>query len=285
MTEEEKNRREPFHWRTAISYKTRDEIIVRGYDINELTGEIDFASMAYLTWTGSLPSEPYRKMLNAVLVSLAEHAFSPSSAACRFVRSGGTELNTAVAGGILTIGSRHASADVPAAMFQEAVARAKEEGITLEEKARQTVSAYRQQKKILNGYHHPQHIRDPRAPRLLALAAAYGADGEHVQFAKAVEAATEEVYGRIFYLNAPGAAAAVCSDMNMNPEQIKGLMILSRTVSLIAHSIEEAEREKGWRASGGSEIIQPLDLSLQGPEYYDGPGKRTLNTKNEEEGC
>jgi citrate synthase len=29
-------RQESFHWRTSISYKTRERIVVRGYDINEL---------------------------------------------------------------------------------------------------------------------------------------------------------------------------------------------------------------------------------------------------------
>ncbi len=36
------------------------------------------------------------------------------------------------------------------------------------------------------------------------------------------------------------------------------------------------EREKGWRASGKSDITVPLDLSLQLPEFYDGPAERSL---------
>jgi len=95
--------------------------------------------------------------------------------------------------------------------------------------------------------------------------------------ALAMEEATKTVYGRVFYLNGPGAFAAVGSDIGLTPQQIKGLMILSRTVSLIAHAIEENEREKGWRASTKADITQPLDLSLQLPEYYDGPSERTLS--------
>ena len=91
-----------------------------------------------------------------------------------------------------------------------------------------------------------------------------------------MEEATEAVYGRIFYLNGPGAFAALGSDLGLTPEQIKGLIILSRTVSLIAHGIEETEREKGWRASTKADITQPLDLSLQLPQYYDGPAERRL---------
>ena len=268
--------RESFHWRTAIAYKTREEIVVRGYDLNQLAGNVDFAAMAYLVWTGELPPEPHRLMLNALLVSLSEHAFSPSAASCRFVASGGVPLNTAVAGGVLTLGSRHGSADEAARLLSEGVSRCRERRLELEAYALELVRAYRAERRILNGYHHPQHIRDPRVPRLLELAHEYGVAGEHLRFALVIEAATECVHGRRLFLNAPGAMAAIGCDMGLTPDQIKGLMILSRTVSLVAHSLEEMQREKGWRASRGSEITQPLDLSLQRPEHYDGPGKRPL---------
>jgi len=271
-----KNQKEPFHWQTNISYKTKEEIIVRGYDINELAGNIDFASMAYLTWTGELPPDNYKKMINAMLVSLSEHAFSPSAAASRFVRSGGVPLNVSVAGGVLTLGERHASADIPAAMFQDAIRRAGYEGISVEKMANIVVTEYRKEKRIINGYHHPQHIIDPRVKRLSELAEEYNIKGLHQELAWAIEDNTEDVIGKKLYLNGPGIIAAISSDMGLKPEQIKGLLILSRTVSLVAHSIEENEREKAWRASGKAEIIQPLDLSLQLPEYYDGPEKRNL---------
>jgi citrate synthase len=268
--------REPFHWRTSIAYKTREKIVVKGYDNNELTGAIDFASMAYLVWTGELPPRNYSLMLNAMLVSMAEHAFSPSSVASRFVASGGVPLNVAVAGGILSIGSRHASSDIPALIFKEGVKRCREKGISIEACAMQIVSRHKENKSILNGFHHPQHIQDPRVNRLFQLAEEYTISGDHQLLAKAMERATAKVYGRLLYLNAPGAIAAIASDMGLEPECIKGLLILSRTVSLVAHSVEEMQREKGWRASTKSNITQPLDLSLQLPEFYDGPEERRL---------
>ncbi len=272
----EEKKKEPFHWRTSIAFKTVDRIVVRGYDLNELVGNIDFASMAYLVWTGALPSENHRSILNALLVCLSEHAFSPSSVSCRFVASGGVPLNTAVAGGILAMGSKHGSADVTALMLQEAVKRCHEQGITLADCAKQIVLRHRQEGTMLSGYHHPQHIRDPRVARLFRLAETYGVQGDHQRLSKAIETATKDVYGRYLFLNAPGALAAIGSDMALSPGQIKGLMILSRTVSLVAHSLEETEREKGWRGSGKTDITQPLDLSLQLPEYYDGPQSREL---------
>lgn len=273
--------KENFHWRTSISYKTKDEIVVRGYDVNELTGNIDFASMAYLTWTGVLPSPAYQKMLNAMLVSLAEHAFSPSAASSRFVRSGGVPLNVAVAGGVLTLGERHASADIPAQMFQDTVESLKKENISVADAAYKLVSEYRSEKRIINGYHHPQHQQDPRTARLAAIAKLNNISGIHQELAWAIEDCTEKIIGKRLYMNGPGIIAAICSDMGMKPEQIKGLLILSRTVSLVAHSIEESEKEKAWRASTKSEITQPLDLSLQKPEFYDGPEKRSLDLKDE----
>ena len=268
--------KEPFHWRTSIAYKTKDDIVVRGYDVNELTGNIDFTSMAYLTLTGELPSPEYRNMLNAMLVSMAEHAFSPSVASSRFVRSGGVPLNVAVAGGVMTLGERHASADIPAAMFQQAVLEAENNGLDLKEAALKLVTEYRKDRRIINGYHHPQHIQDPRTRRIAEVAEANGITGPHQDLAWAIEESTKKVIGKQLYLNAPGIIAAIGSDMALNPEQIKGLLILSRTVSLVAHSIEENEREKIWRASTTSTSVQPLDLSLQKPEYYDGPDKRSL---------
>jgi citrate synthase len=268
--------REPFHWQTAIAYKTKDRIVVRGYDLNDLTGSVGFAEMAYLVWRGELPPASHAKMLDALLVSMAEHAFSPSSAACRFVASGGVPLHVGVAGGMLAIGSLHGTADRPAELFRDAVQRMAREGLALDEAARRVAGEAREAGRRLPGFHHAQHIVDPRTSRMLELSDGYGVSGTHVAMARAIEAATEEAWGRRIYLNGPGAMGAICLDMGFEVELIKGVFLLSRTVSLVAHTYEEMRREKGWRASTNAQIVQPLDLSLQKPEFYDGPGDRPL---------
>ncbi len=268
--------REPFHWRTAISYKTKDRIVVRGYDLNELTGNLTFAEMAYLVWRGELPPAAHGRMLDALLVSMAEHAFSPSSAASRFVASGGVPLHVGVAGGMLAIGSLHGTADRPAKLFRDAVSRMERDRLSMDEVARAVAQDARRAGERLPGFHHPQHIRDPRTARLLELADRWNVSGAHVAMARAIEAATEEFWGRRIYLNGPGAVGAICLDMGFDTELIKGVFLLSRTVSLVAHTYEEAHREKGWRGSANASIVQPLDLSLQRPEFYDGPPDRTL---------
>jgi citrate synthase len=268
--------REAFHWRTAISYKTKDKIVVRGYDLNELTGNISFAEMVYLVWRGELPPVSHGRMLDAILVNMAEHAFSPSSAASRFVASGGVPLHVGVAGGLLAIGSLHGTADRPAELFRDAVARMEQDHLSLQETARKVAGDARRAGQRLPGFHHPQHIRDPRTARLLELSDRLGISGVHVAMAMAIEAATEESWGRRIYINGPGAVGAICLDMGFDTELIKGVFLLSRAVSLVAHTYEEVHREKGWRGSANASIVQPLDLSLQRPEFYDGPRDRPL---------
>src|SRR2546425_8214209 len=149
--------REPFHWRTAIAYKTKDRIVVRGYDLNDLVGNLTFTEMAYLVWRGELPKEHHARMLDAIFVSMAEHSFSPSSAACRFVASGGVPLHVGVAGGLLAIGSLHGTADRPAELFKEAVERMQRERLPLDDAAKRVVADVRAAGGRLPGFHHPQH--------------------------------------------------------------------------------------------------------------------------------
>ena len=148
------DKREPFHWRTNIAYKTQPKIVIRGYDLNDLVGNLDLGEMAYLVWRGELPSQAHGRMLNAIMVCLAEHAFSPSAASARFVASGGVPLHVAVAGGMLTIGDLHGTFDRPCALFRDGVTRAGSEGKTLEEMADILVREAKEHKRHVN------HARD-----------------------------------------------------------------------------------------------------------------------------
>ncbi len=268
--------REPFRWRTGIAYKTRDRIVVRGYDVNELTGAVDFGSMTYLILRGDLPSPAHAAMTNAMMVCLAEHAMSPSSATVRFAAAGGAELSAAVAAGMAAIGRLHGTADRPAQMFLGVTERAEKEGIDDAESARLTVAEMRARREAMPGFHHPQHIQDPRTAQLFELAEELGIAGRHVAVARAMEDATEAVFGRRLYINGPGAMGCIGLDMGFLPVQIKALFLVARTASLCAHVIEETSREVGWRASAGSTMVQPLSLEMQGPRWYDGPKERTL---------
>lgn len=269
--------RPTFHWKTNIAWKNKDRIVVRGYEVNDLTGNIDFGAMVHLVLKGDLPSPPVAALTNAWMVNLAEHAMSPSSATIRFATSGGADINAALASGVAAIGRLHGTSDRPAQMFLGVEDRAKSEALSIREAARLTVLEMRERRESMPGFHHPQHIQDPRTVRLLGLAEDLGIAGRYVEIARAMEDATEEAFdGRRIYLNGPGAMGCTGLDAGYEPIQLKAIFIVARTLGLAAHHIEESSREKGWRASGNSGMIQPLSLEMQGPDWYDGAADRTL---------
>ena len=132
---EEKKQKEPFHWQSAISYKTRDKIVIRGYDVNELTGNITFAEQIHLVWKGELPEKNVAKMIDALLVCFAEHSFSPSSASARMVLSGAGYIMPGLAGGMLSIGYTHVDAHEAAETWIKAIKLMKHKGWTLDQTA------------------------------------------------------------------------------------------------------------------------------------------------------
>jgi citrate synthase len=265
-----------FHWRTAIAWKNRERIVVRGYDVNQLTGRLDFGAMVHLVLRGELPTTAQARMVNAMMVNLAEHALSPSSATARFATSGGAELNAAVAAGVAAIGRLHGTSDRPAEMYLAVASRAARDGLTPAETARQVVQEMRARGERMPGFHHPQHVQDPRTARLLQLANELGISGTFVAIARAMQEATVAVFGREIYLNGPGAMGCIGLDMGYEPLELKAMFIVARTLSLCAHAVEEGSREKGWRASESADMVQPLALEMQGPDWYDGPGDRQL---------
>lgn len=284
----EKIEKEPFHWQSAIAYKTREKIVVRGYDVNELMGNISFAEMLYLDWKGELPSKNIAKMVDALLVCFAEHAMSPSSASARMVMSGAGYIIPGMAGGLLSIGYTHVDAHEAAQAWITAVNLAKQRGWSLEQAADYVAAGIKSKektdefvrlfgdRKVIPGWHHPQHIRDLRSPRVIELAEKYGVAGDHVKFVVALENATEKYWGRKLYMNVSGAISATLADMGFVPDECLAFCALARLTSVVAHCMEEKTREKGWRASTSSKITQPLDLTLQKPDYYNGPADRHL---------
>lgn len=274
MAAERGTDRVAFHWRTAIAWKNRARIVVRGYDVNELTGRLDFGAMVHLVLRGDLPTAAQARMVNAMMVSLAEHALSPSSATARFATSGGAELNAAVAAGVAAIGRLHGTSDRPAEMYLAVAGRAAREGLAPADAARKVVQGMQARGERIPGFHHPQHIQDPRTARLLELADEFGISGEFVGIARSMEDATEAVFGRRIYLNGPGAMGCIGLDMGYQPAELKAMFIVARTLGLCAHAIEEGSREKGWRASASADMVQPLALEMQGPDWYDGPEDR-----------
>ena len=120
----------------------------------------------------------------------------------------------------------------------------------------------RDARRAVPGYGHPLHKRqDPRVERLLAVAAEAGVAGRHVAAARAVEKLLPEVTGKPLVMNVSGAIAAAMLDAGFPLAAVKGVPLLARTASLIAHLVEEQERPIGFLlADSGAAAVS-----------YDGP--------------
>jgi len=243
---------------SAISASNADTIVVRGRDLcTELVGIVTFTDHAWLLVTGQLPNAGQRRMLDATLVAIAEHGLVPSVAASRMTLAAAPEaLQGAVAAGILGCGSVIlGSADSAARLFTAILSRAANE--PLEAAARAVLGELRAARAPVAGYGHPLHKRqDPRVARLLAVCAESGLSARHVEVAGVVEQLVPQIWGKQLAMNVSGAIAAVLLDAGYPLLAIKGVPMLARTASLIAHLLEEQQRPIGFvLADGGASAI------------------------------
>src|SRR3954462_8998010 len=93
--------------RTSIGGATRDEIHVGGRDLpSEVMGKLTLTELTYLLVTKREPTPEQTRVLDTVLVSLADHGLTPSALAARLTYTGAPEaIQGAVAAGLLGAGS------------------------------------------------------------------------------------------------------------------------------------------------------------------------------------
>ena len=241
---------------TSICTSDAESITVRGLDLcDEVIGKVGFTSYFWLLVTGIMPDEKQKLLADSVLCAIAEHGLVPSVVATRmtFAAAPGA-FHGAVAAGLLGCGSVVlGSAEVAGRFYAECIARAQAENISYEEAAKHGITALRAEKKAIPGFGHPQHSGgDPRAHRLIAIATEQGANGKHLEMLRAVERVLPETIGRSLPINVNGAIPVVMLDAGFPLAALKGISLLARTASLIAHLQEESERPIGFVMSGAA---------------------------------
>jgi len=239
--------------KTPIGYTTRDDIFVRGRNIaTEIIGKLDFVDMIFLAATGQTPSEPMKRMANAIMVTVADHGLTPSAIATRLTFLGAPEsIQGAVAAGLLGAGDHFlGTMQTGAQMLQQAIVelRADAGDAEFDDCARALVRAYRASKRIVPGIGHPIHIHgDPRVPALRQIAGECGFEGRHWRLAGAIERAAQAEYGKRLPMNAAGAVAACISDMGLEPIWARGFALIGRSAGLVAHLIDEKRAPLGQK--------------------------------------
>src|SRR6185369_11689449 len=237
-------------WRTAIVDAGPDHIRVRGHDVLDLMRQATFTDHIFLLHHQRLPSAGERRLLDAILVGVADHgAGAPSCAAARLAASGNRQsLSAAIAAGILTIGDEHGGAGSGCMeMIEAGLADARRDQLSLDAVAGRVVDEARSAKKRLPGFGHRVHSEiDPRVAVMFGLAQDFGLAGDGICFARALEAAVSERIKPI-PLNIDGALAAILVDLGFPSMVGKLLFIVARVAGLSAEVLEELAREKPMR--------------------------------------
>jgi citrate synthase len=237
-------------WRTAIVDAGPDHIRVRGHDVLELMRHATFTDLIFLLHHDRLPLPGERRLVDAILIGVADHgAGAPSCAAARLAASGNRQsLSAAIAAGILTIGDEHGGAGSGCMdLIRTGLEAARRNGVSLEETAVRLVDEAKAAKRRLAGFGHRVHASiDPRVDVLFTLAQEVGRSGDGIRFARALETAVRERIKPI-PLNIDGALAAILIDLGL-PSTVGTLMfIVGRVAGLSAEVLEEYRREKPMR--------------------------------------
>src|SRR5882762_794592 len=139
------------HRSSGISASNEQTILVRGRELaSELIGQVSFTDYFWLLLTGTMPSAAQRRMLDATLVSIAEHGLVPSVVASRMTLAAAPEaLQGAVAAGILGCGSVILGASADAGKFFDEVKAATADGSSVQDAIKATVVSYRAVKRAI----------------------------------------------------------------------------------------------------------------------------------------
>jgi citrate synthase len=107
---------------------------------------------------------------------------------------------------------------------------------------------------------------DPRAGRLLELAAESGVAGHYSEIARLIERLMPALLNRPLVLNVSGAIPAVVLDAGYPLLGLKGVPLLARTAGLIAHLVEEQQRAIGFVMSHAA--AQAIDYDGEAPAGF-----------------
>ena len=257
------------HRTQSISASNSEQIVVRGFDlVDQLIGRISFTDHVWLLITGQLPSEAQRRVLDSTLVAIAEHGLVPSVVASRMTLAASPEaMQGAVAAGLLGCGSVILGASENAGrFFAEVVDQRQASGGDLDGAVREVIGRYRAAKRAVPGYGHPLHKgHDPRAKRLIDVCEEVGLSGHYIEVAWAADRLLPELTGRNLKMNVSGAIPAVLLDAGYPLLALKGVPLLARTASLIAHLLGEQSRPIGFlMANAGAAAIDYDGVAPEG---------------------
>ncbi len=226
---------------TKISKTAGGEHQIYGNAVVELMKSHGFTDVIFLLYTGKLPTDDERSLLDALLVAAAEHGVEvPSLYVPRVSVASGNSVHTAMAAGVLAIGEDHGGAGEAAAYL-----------LSRKEDAQTLVDEYIANDERLPGFGHRTYKEeDPRATVIYEKAKQAKVPLAAFEKACEIEAAIAKAKGKKLPLNIDGAFAAAVLALGMDPRAAKALFVVARVAGMGAHALEELSQKNGYRRLG-----------------------------------
>ena len=235
---------------TSLGSSDAASIHLLGQDLAaDLMGQVGFGELSFWLVAGRRPSAGEVRVLEAVLVALADHGFTPTAIAARLTYlSAPDSLQGALAAGLLGGGSRFLGVTEDAGRFLDDALAALDDPLPTDDAgwdavALDLVRSTRAAGRYLPGVGHPVHkVEDPRTPRMLAIAEEEGLRGPHLRLYEAVGRVHEQVLGRRLPLNGAGVCGAALADLGLPIDLLRGFALLARAAGLLGQLAEELRR-------------------------------------------
>jgi len=263
------SKREPFRWLSEVAYKNVHRIVARGYDTTELVeAGYGLPDVIFIDYQARIPTEEEHKMLDYVMVLGLEDGLSGPAVMSRVVAQSKTLLTQAAGAAILAFGHAYGAYSAFGNMLDKYLARAEEEGKSLEEIAKVLVAEKMTDEALgVSGL----MLKDPAAKRMIARAEKLGVAGKYIAFMKEVVKAAQEAGSEPVDIDMLGATGAAMMDLGFSPEATWAILAICRAFAGGAHYCEENERE-GFVRQG--QVLTPK-------EWYDGPDDRPVPSREE----
>lgn len=232
---------------TGLGTSDRDTISLLGHDLaGDLLGTVTFGELAFWLATQQRPTPGQLRVFEAVLVSLADHGFTPTAIAARLTYySAPDSLQGAIAAGLLGGGSRFLGVTEDTGMFLHTALADLGDTSGFTDKqwdaaALTLLTQTKQSGRRVPGLGHPVHkLRDPRTDVIIRIADEQGLRGAHLRLFEAIGRTNGQVLGKDLPLNGAGVAGAALADLGLPIELLRGFALLARTAGLIGHLAEE----------------------------------------------
>ena len=226
--------------KTTITDDRGDEPLYDGYPASELINKgYEIPHVVGLLWDKRLITKQEAEIIKRIMMLSADHGPCVSGALATIIAAcAGIGMSQAVAAGLIMIGPRFGGAVTDAGRyFKHAVDRQ----MTVDD----FLTYMKKEVGPVPGIgHRIKSVRNPdkRVKELVSYVKGLGIPTPHLDFALAVEKVTSAKKENLI-LNVDGTMAAVLVDIGFPVDSLNGFFILSRTIGLIGHWVDQKRQE------------------------------------------